>query len=553
MRILIIAILTMFTLSVSIYGQRRSTKDIASIEVTQPEAKRTQGCDHALQITKITIDAEYTRIDFVYRPDNPYGVNIPRQPHLYLQIKADDGNIYKALQTGGMKNYGNNVKPDKPEWFSVIFEKMPFDIIAFDLVEGKPIEGVYKLPKWNFYDVRIKTETQIRAEINQLKKEAEKGDADAAFELGRKYEIGKEVAQNMDQAYQYYLKSAENGNIEAKEKVAFAYFTSDSRTITTLELATTYLMDAAKNGSGSAQAYLGKLYEIGSSLEKNLEESAKWYEASAYSGNSYGQFWLAQKKETSGDYASAAQWYEKAIAQEDYIAPYAQNSLGDLYYFGRGVEQSYETAFLWFQKSANNRHPNGKSNLAHMYEHGYGISKNNETAINLYEEIIATVDSDDLKSSSLNSLGNIYSRENNFYNLEKAVSYYQKAIALDNNIYSLYSIGKMYNDGKGVLKNPAKAKEYLEKSAQSGYNAAEYELGLLYKTNNDLQSAFKWFEKSAQNDYAAAQYELGLMYFYGKGVAKNNGTAAKWIENAYNAGNEDAKKVWNGLELWKYK
>lgn len=553
MKILIITILTMFTLSVSIYGQRKAIKDITSIEVTQPEAKRTQGCDQALQIIKITIDTEYTRIDFVYRPDNPYGVNIPRQPHLYLQIKADDGNIYKALQTGGMKNYGNNVKPDKPEWFSVIFEKMPFDIIAFDLVEGKPIEGVYKLPKWNFYDVRIKTEKQIRAEINQLEKKAEKGDADAAFELGQKYEIGREVAQNIDQAYQYYLISAQNGNIEAKEKVAFAYFTSDSRTITPLELATTYLIDAAKNGSGSAQAYLGGLYEIGASLEKNLEESAKWYEASAYSGNSYGQFWLAQKSKKNGDYASAAQWYGKAIAQEDYITPYAQNSLGELYYFGRGVEQSYETAFLLFQKSANNGHLNGKSSLAHMYEYGYGTSQNNETAVNLYKDIIATVDNDDLKSSSLNALGDIYSRENNFYNLEKAVSYYQKAIALNDNIYSLYSIGKMYRDGKGILKDPARAKEYLEKSAQSGYNAAEYELGLLYKTNNDLQSAFKWFERSAQNDYAAAQYELGLMYFYGKGVAKNNGIAAKWIENAYNAGNEDAKKVWNGLELWKYK
>lgn len=521
-----------------------SAKDIAKIDVNNPEVKRTQACDIALTITKITIDESQTRIDFVYRPNDPYGVNIPRQPHLYLQIKADDGNIYKALATGGMKNYGNNIKADRPEWFSVVFEKMPFDILAFDLIEAKAIEGVYKLPKWNFYDVRIKTEAEIRAEIKQLKKEADGGSANAAYELGMKYEKGKEIPQDMDTALEYYLKSAQNGNINAKEKIVYAFYLYEYKIVTN-EVAFGYLVDAANNNSGLCQFLYGRAFE-----DSDMDKAIEWIQKSAENDCHYGQFWIAEKHKENKNYESAGYWYEKAAKQGNLEA---QNELGDLYYFGRGTRQDYENAFLRFNESAKGGSSKGKSNLAHMYQYGYGTSQDNEKAIELYEDIIKTADDNSLKSSSLNGLGNIYQQGNNSINLEKAVSYYQKAIALDNNIYSLYSLGKMHKEGRGVLRNPSKAKEYLEKSALGGYGAAQYELALSYKESNNLQSAFKWFEKSAQNNDPAAQYELGLMYYYGKGVAKNAKTAAVWIEKSYEAGNKDAEKVWNGLKLWEYK
>jgi TPR repeat protein len=45
---------------------------------------------------------------------------------------------------------------------------------------------------------------------------------------------------------------------------------------------------------------------------------------------------------------------------------------------------------------------------------------------------------------------------------------------------------------------------------------------------------------------------LGTMYAEGKGTLKDYQKAKYWIKKAYDAGNEDAKKVWNTLELWKY-
>lgn len=541
----------MFCLSTAMYAQRKTINDIASIEVTQPDVKRTQNCDLALTITKITIDNQCTRIDFVYRPDNPYGVNIPRQPHLYLQIKADDGNIYKALETGGMRNYGNNVKRDKPEWFSVIFEKMPFDIIAFDLVEGKPIEGVYKLPKWNFYDVRIKTETQIRAEINRLKKEADNGDADAAYELALKYDKGKEVPKDKDLSIKYYQLSAENGNISAKYFIAMAIMAGDLSGEPSHVFS--LLTDAANNGMGDAQYMIGACYYQGYGVDQDLNLALEWYTKGAENGNANAQYMVGLAYTNSSKYNEAYQWFKKSAEQGN---AYAQKELGVLYYWGRGVVEDNDLAFEWFSKSAKNGYSWGKYWLGSMYQSGYGTSKNRETALEWYQASLGSGSDDGLKSAVYNAMGNLFYEKDyaggNSYNINQAIKYYNMAAEL-NNLNAIYSLGLMHKNGDGVLKNPTKAKEYLAKSAEGGLNTAQYELAILCKDANDLQAAFKWFEKSAQSEYAPAQYELGLMYYYGKGVAKNNKNAAKWIESAYNAGNEDAKKVWNGLELWKYK
>lgn len=538
------AVFAIVCLSTSLYGQRLSMKDIVKIEVNHPDVTRTQGCDLALQITRIIIDAEYTRIDFVYSPDDPYGVNIPRQPHLYLEIKADDGNTYKAIQTGGMKNYGNNVKKDRPEFFSVIFEKMPLDILAFDLVEAKPIEGVYKLPKWNFYDVRIKTEAQILAEIKELETEAAKGDANAMYELGLKYEKGKEVAPDKQKAFEYYLKGAENGSVDCKELIALSMYKYDSGVVS-WEVAFEYLKDAANNNSPVCQ------YLYGLSFEKtDMDQAVTWIQKSADSGFPYAEFWIGKEFMAIDDPESAAYWYHKAAKQGH---AEAQNALGDLNYFGQGTEQDYEEAFYWFQQAAQTNSPQGKYNLAHMYQNGYGTHQDYGKAIELYSTIINDYPNNAYTSNSYNALGIIFSSKGDYHDLQKAQDYYRKAIAIDNNVYSLYSLALMHRNGTGVLKNPSKAKEYMEKSAQGGYNAAQYEMGIFSKNGDNLQNAFDWFQKSANNNYAPAQYELGLMYYYGKGVGKNNALAAQWIEKAYSAGNKDAEEVWNGLELWKYK
>jgi TPR repeat protein len=98
--------------------------------------------------------------------------------------------------------------------------------------------------------------------------------------------------------------------------------------------------------------------------------------------------------------------------------------------------------------------------------------------------------------------------------------------------------------------------EEIEKSAEQGYAQAQYNLGLMYYngegTLTDKKQAFYWYQKSAEQGHAKAQYALGGMYYNGEGTLTDKKRAAYWIKLSYENGFEEAKKVWDELELWKY-
>ena len=53
----------------------------------------------------------------------------------------------------------------------------------------------------------------------------------------------------------------------------------------------------------------------------------------------------------------------------------AQNELGERYENGRGVEQDYGAAVLWFRRAAEQGHARGQGNLGAMYSAGTGVSE----------------------------------------------------------------------------------------------------------------------------------------------------------------------------------
>jgi TPR repeat protein len=55
----------------------------------------------------------------------------------------------------------------------------------------------------------------------------------------------------------------------------------------------------------------------------------------------------------------------------------------------------------------------------------------------------------------------------------------------------------------------------LTKAAGSGKAADQFELGMAYLDENDLNKASEWLEKAARQGHAQAQYELGTIQFFG--------------------------------------
>jgi len=75
--------------------------------------------------------------------------------------------------------------------------------------------------------------------------------------------------------------------------------------------------------------------------------------------------------------------------------------------------------------------------------------------------------------------------------------------------------------------------------------AAQYSLGLIYYDGKgvlrDYNEAAKWFTKAAKQGHADSQFFLGQMYYEGKGVSENYNEAVKWFTKAAEQGHKDSQ------------
>ncbi|KAF9899716.1 hypothetical protein EC991_008423 [Linnemannia zychae] len=85
-------------------------------------------------------------------------------------------------------------------------------------------------------------------------------------------------------------------------------------------------------------------------------------------------------------YSAAMEWYLKAANQGH---TEAQNYIGLMHQHGRGVPRDYVAAMEWYRKAANEGHAVAQSNVAWIYKDGLGVPKNREKAIEWYKKAVA--------------------------------------------------------------------------------------------------------------------------------------------------------------------
>eukprot|EP00298_Acanthocystis_sp_HF-20_P030398 c9539_g1_i1.p1 GENE.c9539_g1_i1~~c9539_g1_i1.p1 ORF type:complete len:157 (-),score=56.46 c9539_g1_i1:58-528(-) len=144
----------------------------------------------------------------------------------------------------------------------------------------------------------------------------------------------------------------------------------------------------------------------------------------------------------------------------------AQFKIGDIFYFGLGVETNYEEAMKWYLKAANQNHSEAQKTVGHIYEGGFGVKQSYKEAMKWY-----------LKSANQGDIG------------------------------AKKKIGEMHEYGFGVEKNYEEAlKWYIKVSDQQDDAQLDYEIGLKYfrgKTwscfKTDENEAIKWFMRAAYN------------------------------------------------------
>lgn len=133
----------------------------------------------------------------------------------------------------------------------------------------------------------------------------------------------------------------------ADEEALDAYYTGDYQT------AIEIWKPQAEAGDAEAQFYLGAMIGAGQGVDKDLTESARWFEKAAKQGNVEAQYNLGVAyKDGQGvaqDNARAVKWWREA-AEAGYAR--AQYNLASMYYYGQGVSKDTNLARSWYSKAA---------------------------------------------------------------------------------------------------------------------------------------------------------------------------------------------------------
>ena len=121
----------------------------------------------------------------------------------------------------------------------------------------------------------------MNAEIEVLLKKVVTGDAIAQYELGKRYEEGRDIARDYSKAREWYAKSAARGCADGQFKMALD---CGLQTPPNLRLQAEWYGKAAALGHAGARnnifncyCELARSYEFGINLPKNLKLAVEWY------------------------------------------------------------------------------------------------------------------------------------------------------------------------------------------------------------------------------------------------------------------------------------
>lgn len=203
-------------------------------------------------------------------------------------------------------------------------------------------------------------------------KAAERGHVQAMVQFAEYCGISCTTEGKDEEAiYRFDIRMAQNMEFDGQEKKA------------DLEQAFCWYRKAAELGDVTAQRRLGGCYLHGCGVEQDKTQAIAWYRKAAEQGDpsglvELGDYYLGRCGAERNEIQAAA-WYRRAAELGD---PDAHWKLGDCYLDGRGVEQDQAQAVEWYLKVSGNSTAQRK--LGDCYLYGYGVEQDEDEAVDWY-------------------------------------------------------------------------------------------------------------------------------------------------------------------------
>ena len=397
---------------------------------------------------------------------------------------------------------------------------------------------ICKLGKLYFYG--IGTEMDEFKAMDYFRKAEALQIADAYYFLGLAYYEAKGVVSpNLQKAEEYFQKAADAGYVDAIKAIAELHMQSGQET--GYEKAIEYLRHIAE-GEHADIAYEG-LMRI--AVEKMTSQDYADPQASEL-------YQKALQFEQAGRQAGMTQTLSHEFLQrginlcdiEHYteaIEPLLQaaqmgeaeaaNRLGDIYFYGNGVEVDYEQAYYWFSTAAQSNNAYAQYSLAFMYMKGLFVEQDDAQVIK-YMRLAA----ENGYTEAQKNMGEYY-----YYgsfgcrrDMKEAIKWYEMG-ARSNEPTCLFTLGLIYEEGDGVQKNILKAAEWYQKGVNAAIPSCLYRLGMLIlekEIAGEPEKGFGLIQQAAEAGYPFAQNYMGRAYRYGWHVKGNPVRATNWFTKA---------------------
>ncbi len=237
-------------------------------------------------------------------------------------------------------------------------------------------------------------------------------------------------------------------------------------------------MEADKEGNLEAAYYLGQYYGAGNCVLKDLGKAKSYLQKAADNGDEYAMSDLADIYREENNASVSFYWRKRAVA-----AGYENDAmcLAKMYYEGEGTARNYQEAYKMFQELTKRSLFSSEANayLGLMCENGWGVSKNEERALEHYKE-----------GSSIPWVKEAYDR------LFQKLDGERRDLEIKQNFeranagepWAQYFIGWCYYNGYRMEKNYRMALYFLEKAARGGVGKAMALLGDMYYNGEGVEA-----------------------------------------------------------------
>ena len=296
------------------------------------------------------------------------------------------------------------------------------------------------------------------------------------YRIGKMHCYGLGTEQNYEKAFEWFLKSAQEGN-------------------------------------KFAQYSLANLYYYGNGAEKNLKEAFGWYMRSAKQGQPYASYAVTQMY-SKGEYVehdekTAQEYYNQALSGFLKLEADGQADdnlfykIGAMHKNGLGTEADMDMALEYFKRSAELNNKNG------LYEYGKALLLGDKDMPKAMDCLEKAVRLGNLNAKRFLALEYI-SGEHIEQDIDKGIEMLTEC-ADGGDPLSCFMLGRIYFKGEFVNRDLSKAEKYLLMADKDSGHACYY-LGKLYQEEEkyDIDKAVEWLEKAVNYDEikAYASYSL---------------------------------------------